>query len=167
MRFFAEMHIFTVIPPKKWLNLTTFYQICFFLRYTHITPVFWAQTDLTQWNHISHISRGNSGYLWMSDMCPFDCSAGRFMAPIAQSDPLGGPKMQFLGRKSIFWRHRPNPLYTIMMGQIQFVLLGRLPMRRSDKPGPEQKGPVAACSMSDGWSAWTNLHQQQDIIIIH
>ena len=38
----------------------------FFIHYAHITPVFWAQTDLTQWNHIFHTSRGNSGYIWIS-----------------------------------------------------------------------------------------------------
>ena len=26
-------------------------KICFFLRYTHITPLFWARTDPTQWDH--------------------------------------------------------------------------------------------------------------------
>ena len=31
-------------------------KICFFLRYTHLTPLFWARTDPTQWDHISPIS---------------------------------------------------------------------------------------------------------------
>ena len=26
-------------------------KICIFLPYTHITPIFWAQTDPTQWDH--------------------------------------------------------------------------------------------------------------------
>ena len=37
-----------------------------FLRYSHITPTFWAQTDPTQWDHKSPISWGNSGYLRFS-----------------------------------------------------------------------------------------------------
>ena len=31
-------------------------KICFFLRYTNITPLFWARTDPTWWDHISPIS---------------------------------------------------------------------------------------------------------------
>ena len=31
-------------------------KICIFLRYTHITPIFWGQTDPTQWDHKSPIS---------------------------------------------------------------------------------------------------------------
>ena len=38
-------------------------KICFFLRYDYITPIFWCQTDLTQWGHISPISWANSGYI--------------------------------------------------------------------------------------------------------
>ena len=57
----------------------------FFLRYTHITPLFWARIDPTWWDHISPISWGNSGYLQFLGRWPFGRSAGRFTAPIAQS----------------------------------------------------------------------------------
>ena len=60
-------------------------KICIFLRYTHITPIFWGQTDPTQWDHKSPISWGNSGYLRFSGRWPFGRSAGCFSAPIAQS----------------------------------------------------------------------------------
>ena len=89
-------------------------QIC--LRYTHITYLFWAQTDSTQWDHKSPISGGNSEYLWFSGRWPFDRLAGRFVAPIAQSGPFGvqkccfWPKTKFfvqkkriLGQKTDFW----------------------------------------------------------------
>ena len=56
-----------------------------FLRYTHINQFFWAQTDPTQWDHNIPISWGNSGYLWFSGRCPFGCSAGRCMGPIAEN----------------------------------------------------------------------------------
>ena len=56
-----------------------------FLRYPHITHLFWSQTDSTQRNHNIPISWGNSGYLWFSGRCPFGCSAGRCMAPIAEN----------------------------------------------------------------------------------
>ena len=35
-----------------------------FLRYIHITQLFWSQTDPTQRNHNIPISWGNPGYLW-------------------------------------------------------------------------------------------------------
>ena len=63
-------------------------KICFFLRYTHITPLFWARTDPTQWDHNFPTSWGNSGYLRFSGKCLFDSSAGRFLAPIAQNGPF-------------------------------------------------------------------------------
>ena len=87
-----------------WPNL-------FFLPYAHINPVFWAQTDLTRWNHIFHTSRGNSGYIWISDMCPFDCSVGRFKVTLL---------------KCSFWAKNPflevssNPFDAIMMGNQNF-----------------------------------------------
>ena len=56
-----------------------------FLRYPHITHLFWSQTDLTLWDHNIPISWGNSGYLWFSGRCPFGCSAGRCMGPIAEN----------------------------------------------------------------------------------
>ena len=31
-------------------------KFCIFLRYTHITPIFWGQTNPTQWDHKSPIS---------------------------------------------------------------------------------------------------------------
>ena len=60
-------------------------KFCIFLRYTHITPIFWGQTDPTQWDHKSPISWGNSGYLRFSGRWLFGRSAGCFLAPIAQS----------------------------------------------------------------------------------
>ena len=36
-------------------------QICLFLRYTHITPIFCGLTDPTQWDNIFPTSWGNSG----------------------------------------------------------------------------------------------------------
>ena len=60
-------------------------KICIFLRYTHITPLFWAQTDPTWWDHISPISWGNPIYLRFSGRWLFGRSAGCFTAPIAQS----------------------------------------------------------------------------------
>ena len=65
-------------------------KILLFLRYTHITPLYWAQTDPTRWDHISSISWGNFGYLRFSGRWPFGRLAGRFLAPIAQSDPWQG-----------------------------------------------------------------------------
>ena len=52
-----------------------------FLRYTHITHLFWSQLDPTQWDHNIPISWGNSGYLRFSGRCPFSYLAGRCMAP--------------------------------------------------------------------------------------
>ena len=60
-------------------------KFCIFLRYTYETPIFLAQTVPTQWDHKSPISWGNSWYLWFSGRCPFGCSAGRCMAPIAEN----------------------------------------------------------------------------------
>ena len=56
-----------------------------FLRYTYITHLIRSQTDPTQWDQNIPISWGNSGYLWFSGRCPFGCSAGRCMAPIAEN----------------------------------------------------------------------------------
>ena len=44
-------------PPRPIFGLKIF----IFLRYTHITPIFWGQTDPTQWDLKSPISWGNSG----------------------------------------------------------------------------------------------------------
>ena len=60
-----------------------------FLRYPHITHLFWSQTDLTLWDHNIPISWGNSRYLWFSGRCPFGCSAGRCMGPIAENYHFG------------------------------------------------------------------------------
>ena len=54
----------------------------FFLRYFHITRLFWSQTDLTQRNHnipYPEVTLDTFG------RCPFGCSAGRCMAPIAEN----------------------------------------------------------------------------------
>ena len=75
-------------PPGPMFCL----KICIFLRYAYITPTFLGQTDLTQWGHISPISWGNFGYLRFSGRWPFGRSAGRFLVPIAQSDPWQGQK---------------------------------------------------------------------------
>ena len=48
-----------------------------------------------QWDHNFPTSWGNSGYLRFSGRRPFGCSAGRFMAPIAQSGLFGGQKCCF------------------------------------------------------------------------
>ena len=53
-----------------------------FLRYFHITRLFWSQTDLTQRNHnipYPEVTLDTFG------RCPFGCSAGRCMAPIAEN----------------------------------------------------------------------------------
>ena len=55
-----------------------------FLCYTHITPLFWAQTDPTRWDHNIPISWGNSRYLWFSVRCLIGCLASSCMAPIAK-----------------------------------------------------------------------------------
>ena len=73
-----------------------------FLRYNHITPIFWAQIDSTQWDDTFPISWGNFGYLWFSGLCPFGCLPGCFMALIAQNGLFGDhkcsiwPKLYFL-----------------------------------------------------------------------
>ena len=51
-------------------------------------PLFWPQTDPTQWDHNFPMSWGNFGYLRFSCRCPFGCSAGRFLAPNAQNGPF-------------------------------------------------------------------------------
>ena len=78
-----------------------------FLHYTHITHLFWSQTDPTQWDHNIPISWGNSGYLWFSGRCPFGCLPGCFMALIAQNGLFGGHKCS-IWPKFIFWRPSPN-----------------------------------------------------------
>jgi len=77
------------------------------LRYTHITHLFWSQTDPTTWDHNIPISWGNFGYLRFSGRCPFYCSAVRFMALIAQNGLFGDHKCRF-GPKIYFWRLPPN-----------------------------------------------------------
>ena len=66
-----------------------------FLRYNHITPIFWAQIDSTQWDDTFPISWGNFGYLWFSSRWPFGRLVGRSVAPIAQSGPFGVQKCCF------------------------------------------------------------------------
>ena len=41
-------------------------------------PLFWPQTDPTQWYHIFPMSWGNSGCLQFSGRCPFGCSLMRW-----------------------------------------------------------------------------------------
>ena len=61
--------IFTIILfALKWLlshsptlPVASGSKMSIFLRYTHITPLFWGQTDPTQWDLKSPISWGNSG----------------------------------------------------------------------------------------------------------
>ena len=67
----------------------------------HITPLFWAQTDPTWWDHISPISWGNSGYLRFSGRWPFGRSAGRFTARL--------PKVAFFWVKNAVFRPETNP----------------------------------------------------------
>ena len=78
-------------------------KISIFLRYTHITPLFWARTDPTQWDHNFPTSWGNSGYPRFSGRWPFGRSAGRFMAPIAQSGLSWGLKCSFSGPAAGPW----------------------------------------------------------------
>ena len=40
----------------EFLPVASGSKISIFLRYTHITPIFWGQTDPTQWDHKSPIS---------------------------------------------------------------------------------------------------------------
>ena len=65
---------------QKWPE-----NLIFFLHYTHITHLFWSQTDPTQWDHNIPMSWGNSGYLWFSSRCPIGCLASSCMAPIAKN----------------------------------------------------------------------------------
>ena len=58
---------------------------------------------MTQWDHISPISRGNAGYPRFSGRWPFGRSAGRFMAPIAQSGLSWGQKCCFSGPAAGPW----------------------------------------------------------------
>ena len=46
---------------------------------------------------------GNSGYLRFSRSCQFDCSAGRFLVPIAQNGPFLGPIILCFGLKCIIY----------------------------------------------------------------
>ena len=99
-------------------------KFCIFLRYTHITPIFWGQTNPTQWDHKSPISWGNSGYLWFSGRWPFGRSAGRFSAPIAQSGPFWAQKCCF--RPEInFLCTSSNVFFTIMTGHQKDNILGK------------------------------------------
>ena len=77
-------------------------KICFFLRYTHITPLFLGQTVPTQLDHKSTISWGNSGYLRFSGIWPFGRSAGCFMGPDCPKWPFLGPKVLFSARNQFF-----------------------------------------------------------------
>ena len=57
---------------------------------------FWPLTTPTQWDHIFPMSSGNSGYLRFSCRRPLGCSAGRFLAPIAQNGPFWPENLLFL-----------------------------------------------------------------------
>ena len=100
--------------PKKmgsWPKNCIFYpKFCVFLRYTYETPISLARTVPTQWDDNSSISWGNSGYLWFSGRWPFGHSAGRFVAPIAQSGPFGVQKCCFLARNHFFCGQPQNKL---------------------------------------------------------
>ena len=76
-------------------------KICFFLRYAYITPIFWCQTDLTQWGHISPISWANSGYIRFFGRQSFSRSAGRYWPQLAKVT-IDKVKNVFFGRKSFF-----------------------------------------------------------------
>ena len=66
------------------------------------SPFFWPQTNSTRWYHNFPMFWGNSGYLRFSVTCPFGCSAGRFLAPMAQNGP-------FWAKKAMQWPSwRPN-----------------------------------------------------------
>ena len=95
-----------------------------FLRYTHIVYMFWTRMDSTQWDDKLPISWGNSGYLRFSGRWPFGRSAGRFMAPIAQSGPFGPKSAVFWPEMISLWTVSKK-IVTIMTGHLKdnlFVL---------------------------------------------
>ena len=83
-------------PKKKDFGPAFFCpKFCVFLRYANENTLFLARTVPTQWDDNSSISWGKSGYIRFSGRCPFGHSAGRFVAPIAQSGPFGAQKCCF------------------------------------------------------------------------
>lgn len=76
---------------------------------------FLAQTDSTQLDHNFPMSWGNFRYLRFSGRFPSRCSAGHFMAPIAQNDPFWDRKMHFLSEIH-FLEESSNFFVTIMTG---------------------------------------------------
>ena len=149
-------------------------KICIFLRYAHITPIFWGQMDPNQWDHKSPISWGNSGYLWFSGRWPFGRSAGRFSAPIAQSGP-------FWAQKRCFFWPEINFLWTaskkIISGQKKHFLAQKGPLwaigaekRPAERPNghlPEnQSYPELPQDMGDLWSHWVGFVWPQKMGVI-
>ena len=86
-RWAARRAVFWPRLPKNgpfWAGNAIFSTLCPY------NPLFWAQTDSDQWDHIFPISQGNFRCLRFSGRCPFVRSAGRFLAPIAQNGPFLG-----------------------------------------------------------------------------
>ena len=87
VRSAAQQVVFWHQLPKMglfWAKNAIFSTLCPY------NPLFWAQTDPDQWDHIFPISQGNFSCLWFSGRCPFVRSAGRFLAPTAQNGPFLG-----------------------------------------------------------------------------
>ena len=95
--FLAQKSIFVYATPK-WPN----------------SP----ETDPTQWDHIFPMSWGNPGYPRFSSRCPFSCSAGRFLAPIAQNS-------SFLSQNAIFG---PLVIGHLSVTVVAFPVIGDLPV---------------------------------------
>ena len=87
VRSAVQQAVFWPRLPKNgpfWAGNAIFSTLCPY------NPLFWAQTDPDQWDHIFPISQGNFRCLRFSGRCPFVRSAGRFLAPIAQNGPFLG-----------------------------------------------------------------------------
>ena len=95
-------------------------KILLFLLYTHISPLFWAQTDLNRRDHIIPMYWGNFGYLRFSNSLPFGWSAGCFSAPIAQNYPWQGQKCQN-SQKSFFGGLSLKSI--LVLGNVMFKVL--------------------------------------------
>ena len=87
VRSAAQQAVFWHQLPKMglfWAKNAIFSTLCPY------NPLFWAQTDPDQWDHIFPISQGNFTCLRFSGRCPFVRSAARFLALIAQNGPFLG-----------------------------------------------------------------------------
>ena len=89
-------------------------------------PHFFGSDAPDRTDHMSPISWGNSGYLWFSGRWSFGRSAGRFLAPTAQSGPFWAqkwvfwPEINFLSTSSNFFvtimtRHQKDNVFVSLM----------------------------------------------------